>query len=73
MVDETERRMGRISQDDFDRLVEAAALRATELAKQQLYIEIGKSTLSKVRWLLYIGLGAAATWFAGLGLFNKGH
>lgn len=62
----------RLSKDDFDTIVEASAMRAKELAKQEMYIEIGKSTLSKMRWILYVGLGAAATWLTSHGFLSKG-
>ena len=60
-----------ISKEDFDAVVEDAAMRAKELAKQELLVEIGKSTLSKMRWVLYVGFGALAAWLASHGFFVK--
>lgn len=64
-----------LSDEVFEKIVNAAAQRAAplakELAKQELYIEVGKSTLSKVRWILLAGIAATSAWLASHGFFSK--
>lgn len=71
MIKFNERRKNVLSEDEFKSIVKAAAIEAKELAKQELLVEIGKSTLSKMRWILYAGFIAASAWLASHGFFSK--
>jgi len=51
-----------LSDEDFERLTNAAAEKAKEFALQDIYTAVGKSVVSKILWVL--GLAAAAVWAA---------
>lgn len=52
----------RLPDEEFERLVKAAAKEAKEMALRDIYIAVGKSVVSKILWLLGATGTAVAAW-----------
>lgn len=52
------RQYAQLPEEEFERL----AIRAKELALQDIYIAVGKSVISKIMWVLGAASAAVAAW-----------
>jgi hypothetical protein len=56
----------RLSNEDFERI----KAEVKQELRQELLAEIGSSALSQLRWILFLGFIASATWLAGKGFLK---